>query len=367
MKSMNINRIGIVVAIAACMAMSAPAISAADTLRIGAILSLTGNSAANGQTMRDGILLAAEEINKRGGVNGSRIEIAVEDSKSDPQAAVEAFNRMESTRPPLFYLTFLSSVGVALAPLADEKKVVLVGLTTSALAFTRGHEMVYRYWPLAQSDMPPLLRILQDLKVKKLGIIYSNEEYGIEEQKLLSKAFEEIGGTVVIQPFEMGTTDFREQVRAVMGQGAVYVPTLGANLTNAIHQLREAGYGGQILMPSSGANPAFFVLPEMQQVYLVAPIIYNPSYLYAREAGEKFTARYQKPFNHWAANGYDFIKLIAGLLEDRQLSRQSVQEVLAAGLEYSGVFGHIRVRPGEHELAFPLYPAQILNNALKFR
>jgi len=171
--------------IVACIAMGAPAVGTADTIKIGAILSLTGNSAALGQSVRDGILLAAEEINKRGGVNGSRIDIAIEDSKSDPHAAVEAFNRMEAARPPIFYVSYLSSVGVALAPLADEKKVVLVGLVTAARAFTQGHEMVYRYSVLVQLDMGPLLRILQDLNVKKLGIIYSNEEYGIEEQKLL--------------------------------------------------------------------------------------------------------------------------------------------------------------------------------------
>ena len=90
MKGMTMKRIGIAVAIAACVAMSAPAISAADTIRIGAILSLTGNAAEVGLNMRDGILLAVDEINKRGGVNGSRIDMAIEDSKSDPKAAIEA-------------------------------------------------------------------------------------------------------------------------------------------------------------------------------------------------------------------------------------------------------------------------------------
>jgi branched-chain amino acid transport system substrate-binding protein len=366
-KNMTRRRVGMAVAIAACMSMSAPALFSADVLRIGAILSLTGNSAANGQTMRDGILLAAEEVNKRGGVNGSKIEIAFEDSKSDPKAAIEAFNKLELTRPPLFYLSFLSSVGIALGPLADEKKVVLVGLVSSAVALTQGRESVYRYWPLVQSDVSPLMRSLQDLKVKKLGIIYSNEEYGIEEQKLLSQAFMDAGGTVATQMIELADTDVRRQIQALKDHEAIFIATLGASLTNAARQLREADYPGSILMPSTGANPALFVAPEMQDVYLSAPIIYNPGYLYAREASEKFTTRFQKPFNHWAAAGYDFIKLISGLLEDRTLSRQGVRDVLAAGFEYSGVFGHVRVRPGEHDIGFPMYPAQIRGNTLKFR
>ena len=367
MKGMTMKRIGIAVAIAACVAMSAPAISAADTIRIGAILSLTGNAAEVGLNMRDGILLAVDETNKRGGVNGSRIDMVIEDSKSDPKAAIEAFNRIELTHHPLFYLSLLSSVGMALAPLADEKNVVLVGLCTAAASFTRGHDFVYRDWYLAQADIPPLLLMLKDLKVKKLGILYSNEEYGLELQRLISKAFGDAGGSMASQSFEVTDTDIHRQLEALKDQDAIYVATLGASITRALRQLREARYAGSIMTSSAGANPAAFAMPEMQGVYLSAPIIYNQAYLYARDAGDKFTARYQKPFNHWAANGYDFIKLISGLLEDRPLSRQSVREMLAAGFEYSGIFGHIRIRAGEHEIAFPLYPTQILNGTLTYR
>jgi branched-chain amino acid transport system substrate-binding protein len=367
MNCLTTRRIGVAVLIAACMAMSVPAVSAAETIRIGAILALSGNAAASGQSIRDGLLLAVEEVNKRGGVNGSKIEMSIEDSQGDLRVAVEVFKKMELTRPPLFYLSFLSSVGVALGPLTDEKKAVLVGLATSAPAFTLGRELVYQYWPTVQADIPPLIRMLQDLRAKKLGIIYSNEDFGIAEQKLASVACAAAGIAVSVQPFETADTDFHRQVEAIKSSEAIFVAAVGTSLTSIIRQLREASFGGPILTPPSGANPALFVLPEMQGVYLVAPIIYNPGYLFARDAAEKYTARYQKPFNHWAASGYDFIKLISGLLEDRPASRQSVREALAAGFEYSGVFGPVRVKPGEHVIAFPMYPAQILNDTLKFR
>jgi ABC-type branched-subunit amino acid transport system substrate-binding protein len=209
--------------------------------------------------------------------------------------------------------------------------------------------------------------MLQDLRVKKLGIIYSHEDFGIAEQKLVTAACSAAGITVNAQSFETAAADFHQQVEATKGSEAIFVAAVGASVTSIIRQLREARFSGSVLTPPSGANPAFFVLPEMQGVMLVAPIIYNPAYLFAREAGDKFTARYQKPFDHWGASGYDFITLISGLLEDRAVSRQGVRDVLAAGFDYSGVFGPVRVRPGDHIIAFPMYPAQIVNNTLKFR
>src|SRR5208283_831548 len=107
----------VAVCIMALLAVSAPGMLSAENIRIGAILSLTGNSASMGQSMREGLQLAVDEINKRNGVSGRKIEVDVQDSKGEPQAAIDAFNRIEAFHPPLFYLSFLSNVGIALAPL----------------------------------------------------------------------------------------------------------------------------------------------------------------------------------------------------------------------------------------------------------
>ena len=209
--------------------------------------------------------------------------------------------------------------------------------------------------------------MLLDLKVRSLGIIYSNEEFGTAEAELTAKAFTAAGGTTALQPFETTETDFHREIADLMSQDAIFVVTYGANIANAIRQLKQAGYRGRIFAPNGGGTSAFAILPEAQGVYVLAPIIYNQRYLFAREAGEKFTARFQKPFDHWSASGYDFIKLVSGLLEDRPLTRTGVRDVFGAGFEYSGVFGPAHLKPGEHVIVFPIYPAQVVDKVLRYR
>lgn len=341
--------------------------AASDNLRIGAIIALSGNNAASGRYVRDGMLLASEEINKRGGVNGSKVEITVVDSGSDPQSAVAAFTTLEESLHPMLFVSFSSNVGMALAPLAESKQVVLVGLVTAAVDFTLNKQWVFRYWPLGPAYIAPLVRILQKLRVKELGIIYQNDDFGREQKDLMARAFADSGGSVKVQLYELNDSDYRRQIAALKGTEAIYVAGSGASLLNVTRQLRSENYRGQILTPAGGADPAFFSLPEMSGVYVSAPIIHNPSYLYAREAGARYLARFNAPFNQWAANGYDFLKLICGLLEDRKISRQAVQEVLAAGFEYSGVFGHVQLRAGAHDLTFPMFPTQIVGGALAYQ
>lgn len=357
--------VGVIIAL--LVGLAVPAALSAATIRIGAILPLSGNSEADGLAAREGIQLAVDEVNARGGIEGRKLEMVYEDSRSDPQAGVAAFDRLETARPPLFYISMLSSVSIALAPRADERKVVLIGLVSSTLALTSGHDWVYRYWNLAREDIPGLLRILQDLKVKKLGIIFLNGEYGIEEQRLLARGFTDIGGKVVSRSFEMKDKEFGPQIAAMKDQEAIFVAAIGTSLTEVILKLRETGFRGHILMPNTGANPSLWSLPELQGVYLTAHAIYNPGYLFAREAGELYSARYKKPLIHTAGAGYDFIRLITGLLEGRKATRQTVKDVLAGGFQYSGVFGSVSLRAGEHDMSFPVYPARIVDGKIKYR
>ena len=75
----------------ATMAVTKPAI------KLGAILPLTGPSAATGQDMKDGYELAREQINAAGGANGAPSEVIYEDDQNDPATAVAAWEKLVSS------------------------------------------------------------------------------------------------------------------------------------------------------------------------------------------------------------------------------------------------------------------------------
>ncbi len=100
---------------------------------------------------------------------------------------------------------------------------------------------------------------------------------------------------------------------------------------------------------------------------MAAPVIYDSSFLFARTVSEDFESRYNKPFDHFAANAYDTVRLVGGLLQNEELTRDNVKRILDRGFSYSGVFGSIDVLPGEHDIAFPFLPAQIIDGKVVFR
>lgn len=363
MNNRHLSRIAV-----AMIAFAVPALAGAAPIRIGAVLPLTGNSEAQGKSMRDGLQLAIDEINGRGGLNGNRLELVVEDSKADVAAGVAAFNRIESQRKPLFYVGFVSSVMMALAPLAEERQVPLVGLSTTVADLTRSREWVFRYWSLTQESVRPLMLILQDLKPRTLGILYQNDESGKGHQQAMSTAFISAGGKVQSLMVELTDTDFKSKIASLKDQDAIFVAATGKVLFGILKQIWEAKYGGSVLSTASAAGqPALLSQPEMQGIYVGVPMIYNANYLYAKEAAARFQTEFNKPFDQYSANGYDLVILLAGLLEDRELSRVSVKNLLEGGFQYSGVFGSLNIKPGQHELSIPLFPAQVVDGKLRYR
>jgi len=339
--------------------------SQGEPIRIGAIIPLTGTG-SHLLDLRDALVLAVEEINERGGINGRRVALIVEDSKTDPQEAVDAFKRMESSDPPLLYVSALSAISMALAPLADKHGVPLVGLVVSSPVVTKDREWVFRYFASAEYEAACMISHLNQLRVNELGILYLNDEYGLSVFDRLEQKFLETGGTVKSESFDNQMSDLNEKIERLKGAEAIYGIGYVAHLKEIFETLKETRYAGFVLGPSGTIN---LVGSDgiVDKVYVAAPLIYNPNNQFARRAREKFESRYAKPFFHQAAVGYDFMKLLRSLLEGRKISRENVKRFLEEGFVHPGVLGDVVHKPGDHDIVFPLYPAQLLDGAVRYR
>jgi len=340
-----------------------------ESIKIGVIVSETGPGSGIGIEERDGMIMAVDEINSRGGINGRIIELIIVDNESNPEKAKKDFLEMEETHTPLMYISSLSSISNAVAPLAEEREVVLMIFAT-AREITVDKQWVYRYFPTADVELLAILQALDDLHVKNLGILYQNDEYGKDVSNAVATKFENTERIVLKEPFELlelDVIDFKENIAELQNVDAIYVVAFPDYIEIIFKQLRESNYSGEILAPLDAAVFKIINMPETNGVYLTAPIIYDSNFLFASKVTENFESRYNKQFDFNAANGYDLIRILDGLLENEELTRDNVKWLLDQGFSYSGVFGSIDVLPGEHDIAFPLVPSKVVDGKLEFR
>ena len=335
-----------------------------EVIKIGLIIPLSG-PASQHKVVADAVRLAAEEVNSSGGIDGRRLELIIKDSQSDKEEGKKAFNEMETGEKPLLYISTTSAVSSALAPLAEEHQVVLVGLVVAAPKFTDLKRWIFKYYVSAEHEAKPIMSILKQLNVKRLGILYQDDKFGVSHQEIVKDAFEKTGGEVISEPFLAKTTDFKKQIAALKDTEAVYIAGFVNVVGEAIKQLRAGEYKG-FLLSHSGCTSLPRSMPGVNDVYVAAPIIYKRNYTFAQNAKEKYEMKYHQLFTHQAANGYDFIKIFAGLMDGRKSSRENVRRVLEGEFAYPGLFGYIEKRKGEHDIHFPLFPARIVNGEIVY-
>ena len=335
----------------------------ADKIRIGAVISLSG-PAAHLVDVRDGMALAISEVNRWGGINGKEVELIVRDSRSDPDHAKKAFEEIEKESRPLLYVATNSAVAMQLAPLAEQSGVVTLGLVVSATAFARQNPWCYRYYALAQDEARAILFVLKRLKVRSLGIVFMDDEFGTEVAAALKNGFEGPQTRVTPVSFGAANPDWEGLVPRVADMEAVCVVGFANHEARAIAAFKAARYAGHLLGASGAA--ALAGDPMMDGVYVATPMIYSDNFIFAREAKQKFAAAYGRPLTHQAASGYDFVKLLAGLLDGREVSRPGLRELLEQGLVYPGIFGEVELEPGRRDIPLPLHPARIVDGRIEF-
>lgn len=202
-----------------------------EPIKIGMLADLTSTFTPWGVNVRDGMLLAAEEINAAGGVDGRMIEIVQQDSENDPDVAATAWDRL--IEEDVVAVGGILSSGVAptagqLAE-ADQVPVFLVKAGTPT-ALTRDSRYTFRTClPAAPSDAAPVLQYAQEQGLTTVGVIVADYAWGQGFAAAVEATFEGSDidyGEIQVAPVPPDT-DFTPFVRAMADAGAEMVIATG--------------------------------------------------------------------------------------------------------------------------------------------
>ncbi len=316
---------------------------------IGAVLPLSGDAAHWGIPARTGAQMAVEEINSAGGIGGLALD--VEDDRCSPADGVSAFNRiMAGAKAPIGVLgAVCSSVTLALAPLAQSRKVVLISPASTSPKLTGAGDFIFRVVPSGSVRGAILAEYLyRDRGLRKVAVLYINNEGGIGGSTAFKARFAQLGGTVAIeQPYAQGTTDLRAQLNEIRTANTEGV-LVGSYPPDTVAVLQQArGIGLQ--------QPLFFTTEAVQNPEVLrqaGEAAEGATYILAApaagEAVERFTAAYEAKFGKkpelFAAEGYDIVHLIAeaiGANKGESLSGSDIRDFLRRVRNYPGASGSI--------------------------
>ena len=235
-----------------CIMLFAFSAGAADTIMIGSLVSTTGDLAAYGPPINNGGLLAEQDINTSGGVLGHKIKIILRDTQTNPTAAVDAAKKLVDIDNVVGIAGALSSgvtIPVATSVSIPSKVVQISPASTSEKITTlNDNDYIFRTVAMDALQAPALGKVLfNDLKFRKISIIYVNNDYGEGLAKGLKAAFMKEGGKVLsLVPYNKKQASYKGEAQKAIKSGPQAVvmisyPQFGAMI---MRQILEMGYKG---------------------------------------------------------------------------------------------------------------------------
>ncbi len=236
------------------------AASAQDTIKIGVTQPLTGAFAASGNYVAQGAKLAEEAINAAGGVLGKKIELIVEDNKSNPtEAAATAEKLIVKDKVPVMLGAWGSGLTLAIMPKLEEYKVPMVVETSSSGKITTsGNPYIFRISPTSEMEAKAFTPLFKSLGIKKADFLSTNNDFGLGAAKEFSEAATAQGVQVgVRETMDPKATDFSAQLAKIKASGGdtVFVTTAVEQITLILKQAKDQQLGARIITTGGSNSP----------------------------------------------------------------------------------------------------------------
>jgi branched-chain amino acid transport system substrate-binding protein len=325
-----------VLAVCVLFASIIASVSFAQTIKIGVDGPFTGGSSSMGVSMRDGVRLAAKEINAAGGVLGKKLELIERDDEAKNERGVEIAQELINKEKIVAVVGFINT-GVALAShrFYQDAKIPVINNVATGTALTKGANFpfkdakdVFVFRTSARDEIQSPMIVNEAITVrgfKKVAILADSTNYGQLGQADLIKALAAKNITpVTTEKFNVGDTDMTAQVLKAKNAGAEVILTyaIGPELAQIANSMAKIGWKVPLIgswtlsmanfIDSAGKNGEGAIMP---QTFIQAPTTpkrkaFIESYL--KEFKPK-NDRIDSPVS--AAQGYDSIYLLAAAIK----------------------------------------------------
>ena len=186
----------------------------AERVTIGALLPLTGSLASYGESSRAALAEAVATINARG---GPRLSLSIEDTKTDPAAALEALRKLAGQGVSLVVGPYASSEVKAAKAFADDRGVILISPLSTARSLAITGDNVFRFTPDDEQEAAAVAALAMADGVHVIVPVTRDDEGNRGLQEAFKPAFEKRGGRVVDRvTYGADQKDFAESVRRVL-------------------------------------------------------------------------------------------------------------------------------------------------------
>lgn len=334
--------------------LAVPVSAQGDVIKIGLISSLTGAVSTYGQSVRNAVTMAVDDINAAGGINGRQINLVILDDKGDGTEAAQAARRLiDRENVALILGPVITPCVMAVAPIAQAAKVPMLTPTGTGDEITSIGDYIFRgaYKDSFQGRIMAQFAAV-NLGLTEAAIIYDvANDYSVGLRNAFKATFEELGGKIVAEEsYSTGDTDFSAQLTALAMRNpqALFIPDYYSTAGPILMQARLMGMDAIMLGVDGWDSPDLSALAGgfEEGGYIVNHYSADVDSPVTQEFIARYTAAYGQAPDALAALGYDGALIVAKALEAAGSTEpEALKQALGTVKGIDGVTGTINMDP----------------------
>jgi len=327
----------------------------AGVWKVGLLLCLTGDCAADGDAALKGATLAVEELNANGGVLGKKVVVVVEDTAEAVSGAktISAYRRLKLDKD-IHYIVgpTWTPGGKALAPLVSrESNLIITSPSLGVRDFNEAGKNIFNSRGPDEIASKELARFAIKKGWKTAAIFSSQQPWEEAQGSFFEEEFKRLGGKVLLklEPLPSISQLHTEALKLVSVKADVIFSSALIRLATIAKELRTLKYEGPklaVIVDETRLKEAHGALDKTFLVYLAEP---EPWFI------DKFTKKYPKvPVELPSATSYDTVMMYAKAIESANTFETSAVGKTLLKMEYQGASGAIAFDPKGGALRKPV-------------
>lgn len=344
-------------------------------ITVGVVVPLTGDWTSYGVPINRAGELAVEEINAAGGIAGRQIKVILEDGKCDGKEATSAAQKLINVdQVKVIFGGVCSSETLAMAPLAETAKVIIISPASSNPDITTVGDFIFRtYASDATAGVVGAEYAYNKMSARKVAIISETKDYAQGLRRVFKEKFAALGGEIgADETYNTGDTDMRTQILKIKTANpeVIYVvPQTFAPGVLILKQLAANGVSAKLLTAEvlMGRNVVSENVATMEGLTGIEAWFDEQGELVAKMLAT-YKTKYNEdpPFPSMMANLYSQFYLLKEAIEKTGgLDTEKIRDFLYGVKDWKHALGTLTLDKNGDPVGLPYSIKLVENGALK--
>ena len=344
------------------LGMTVSPVYAKDTIKIGAILAVTGPASFLGAPEAKTLEMLVDEFNKKGGIKGNKIELIIKDSGASPEKAI-SFAKQLIEEDKVFAIIGPSTSGetMKIKNIAEESKTILLSCAAAEVIVNPVAKYVFK---TPQKDSDAVLKIFQNMKKKgitKIGVLSSNTGFGKAGKEQIEKLAPENGITILVnEVYDKAASDLTAEVtklKAAKVQAIVnwsIEPAQAIVIKNAkqiglnVPLYQSHGFGNIEYVKAAGPAAEGVIFPAGRLLVADSLPKSNKQKAVLLKYKKDYETKFKEDVSTFGGHGYDAFMILANAIEKAGTDKEKVRDTIENMKGFVGTGGIFNFSATDH-------------------